>query len=168
MVNTKYTTESKIRALLIIKYKKAGSWRKVGKLPEYDGLVPYGTLCSIANGDPVPMKRRAVLGLSPLVKIPACPICGLAHTHAHGDQVYDPALLATYDPAAQAVYPKDAPVYDPATQVVKPAPKPRKPRAARIAISKHDPVSAARTIVDNLTPEIVRELVENIRTMTNE
>jgi len=54
---------------------------------------------------------------------------------------------------------------DPATQVVKPAPKPRKPRAARIAISKHDPASAARTIVDNLEPNVVKRLMENLMTI---
>lgn len=78
---------------------------------------------------------RFALGLPALVSIPACPICGEAHTRAHHEQTYDPAL-----------------------QVVKPKPAPSRPRPAKIAIRKDDVRSAARTILRHYNKEDVAEL----------
>lgn len=78
---------------------------------------------------------RFALGLPALVSIPACPICGEAHTRAHHEQTYDPATSALYNPAAQ---------------VVKSKPKPRKLSAPKIAIRKDDMDKAAQTIINNL------------------
>ena len=78
-----------------------------------------------------PELRRAY-GLSEMTEVEACPLCGLAHTHAHDEQVYNPA-----------------------TQIVKPLPKPRKPRTPRIAIRKDDMQKAAKTIWNNLSRQDV-------------
>jgi len=60
-----------------------------------------------------------------LVPVPACPICGLAHTHSHDEQVYDPARLATYDPA---------------TQEIKPLPQPSPSRSPRLVAAVNQPL----------------------------
>ena len=86
---------------------------------------------------------REALGLLPLHLVEGCPICHQTHTHAHGEQTYNPAA-----------------------QVVKPKPKPRKPRA-RIAISKDNMTSAAHTIVDNISPGYVNQLIVKLLTLTH-
>jgi hypothetical protein len=125
-------SEDDLRAKLRERYDELKSWRKVAS-EEYEG-IPSGTLCAIANGYPVPYKRRAELGLSPMVRVEVCPICGLAHTHAHGQDVYDPT-----------------------THHVTKNRNP-KPRAPRIAIRKDDMQSAAKTIWNNLPLSDVRYL----------
>lgn len=113
-------------------------WREIAALPQYSP-VPFGTLSAIANGYPIPKRWHKHFGIVDPVLVDPCPLCGLAHTHAHNEQVYDPAI-----------------------QVVKPLPKPRKPRPARIAIRKDDMVSAATTIINNLNRDEVTELVAQL------
>lgn len=86
---------------------------------------------------------RAALGLHRVTTVQACPICGEVHLHKHGEQTYDPATSALYNPSAQ---------------VVRPMPKPRRPSAPKIAIRKDDIRSAARTILRHYNKEDVAEL----------
>lgn len=46
------------------------SWRQIAALPSY-GTIPPGTLCSIANGKPIPNKHRPAVGLPKLVRVRA-------------------------------------------------------------------------------------------------
>lgn len=114
-------------------------WREIAALPQYSP-IPFGTLSAIAKGYPIPKRWHKHFGIVDLVPVPACPICGMAHIHAHDEQVYNPA-----------------------TQVVKPKPKPRNPRPARIAIRKDDMQSAARSIVNHMTASDVDVLIVELR-----
>lgn len=116
-------------------------WREIAALEQYSSIPP-GTLCSIAKGAPIPKKYRKQLGVILPVPVIPCEVCGEVHLHKHGEQTYDPAA-----------------------QVVRPKPKPRKPRA-RIAIRKDDMESAAHTIVDNIAPGYVNQLIVKLLTLT--
>lgn len=58
--------------------------------------------------------------------------------------------------------------FDPTREKIKPLTKPSKPRNyERISIRKDDPARAARSIVDNIPPAMVRELMKNLIMITN-
>lgn len=126
--------------LLYLNTHDGKTWREIAALEQYSPIPP-GTLCSIAKGDPIPKKYRKQLGVILPIPVIPCEVCGEVHLHKHGEQTYDPAL-----------------------QVVKPKPVPSRPRPARIAIRKDDMGKAARTIMKNLTPAQVKELVHNLST----
>jgi hypothetical protein len=55
------------------------SFRKIAAVDDYNGIPP-GTLCAIYHGEPIPIRHREALGLPQLVKVEACPTCGVVHT----------------------------------------------------------------------------------------
>ncbi len=90
-------------------------------------------------------RKRKQMRLHPYATVPACPVpgCTEPYVHLHGKQTYDPAR-----------------------ETILPVRKPGKPREPRIAIHKRNPARAARTIVDNLEPAMVKELMQNLMTIT--
>jgi hypothetical protein len=96
--------------------------------------VPAGTLCAIAKGEKIPNRYRRVFKLPAIVKREVCPLHGVVHD------------------------------YDCQTQEVKPRSNGRpKRKRERLAISKHDPASAARSMRRNLTAEMIEGIMEELR-----
>ena len=57
------------------------SWRKIAAQRKYSEKgVPAGTLCTIAKTGYIPPKWRPFFGVRALVKVEACPHCGVVHT----------------------------------------------------------------------------------------
>lgn len=86
-------------------------------------------------------EARISLGLSPMKRVPA------------NLETYDPAIEATYTPATHAVVPLAQPAINGSE---------RKASKPRIAISKQDMQSAARTIINNLDFSSIVELYDTL------
>jgi len=95
------------------------TWRYI------DGIVTGRVETSRYMQQAIEKLHDEITGKPPVVPVPACPICGLAHTHSHDEQVYDPARLATYDPA---------------TQEIKPLPQPSPSRSPRLVAAVNQPL----------------------------
>ena len=58
------------RWIRVLNTQSGMTFRRMHGKP-YFSTIPPGTLCAIANGYPIPNKHRPVLGLPPIVKVPA-------------------------------------------------------------------------------------------------
>lgn len=112
-------------------YRRTKSWRNTGA--EF-GVNP-ATARLIARGYQPGNRMRESLNLPPVVKVEACPTCGVVHTR------------------------KTCPLSNG---------NPKRKRQPRIAISKLDAASAARTIRRNMGAEFVERLVEELRDGNND
>lgn len=126
-------TKKEIRDFRELQY----SWHDIGSHYELSAMIVW----KFFEKGYIPERNdiRKKLGLVKIDYAPTCSICNDTHIHKHNEKVYDPAI--------QDVKP------------LKPVSKPRKPRPARISINKRNMASAARTIINNLDANKVRELV---------
>ena len=115
------------------------TWRYI------DGVVSGRLKASRYMQQAIEKLHDEIQGKPPIIAVPACPIPGCTdpYVHLHGKQTFDPAVSR-----------------------VAPVRKPGKPRPERIAIYKRNPARAARSIVDNLEPAMVKELMQNLMTIT--
>lgn len=114
------------------------TWRYV------DGVLVGRVKASKYMQQAIEKLHDEINGKPDIIPVPACPICNQAHTHKHGEQTYDPT-----------------------TSTLKPLRQPSPPRPARIAIRKDDMSKAARSIVDNISPGLVNQLIVKLLTITN-
>lgn len=146
-------------------YGRCGTWRAVADLGDFEALravskAPPALLCKLAKETdyyPTDLEICKALNIPAPVLVLACPICGDPHTHTHDE--------LPYTPATHAVIP--LPAASPINGSVPTQSKPDTRNYERISIRKDDPARAARSIVDNIPPATVRELIENLITITN-
>lgn len=143
-VRTPYTEEM-VQAYLLDLKQLGMSLREIAYVIYGDKLT-HGVIQRAMKGEfPKASKKRAALGLSPLVPAPACPICGAAHT-IDGVCTAGKAVTVTVRDGAPGV--KVRRVHRTG------APRPR------ASVNTENPDSAFTTLREKTSPEFRRRLLE--------
>jgi len=118
------------------RHARGEGWTKIAQSFNHERITRGHIYKMVTGGwEPNDPELRIILGLPAYKPVPVCPIHGVVHD------------------------------YDCQTQTVKPVGKPRKPRRPRIAVDKENMASAARSIVNNMSPGKVNQLVVKLLTI---